>query len=141
MKHAISIIIFLAALSFTQAAQGQAQLRAQATVDGDIVTLGDLFTGIDELANQEVGPAPAPGRSATYKSSHLIAIARAHGLEWRPRGSRNRVVISRGGATIDEGEVIELLRREFRQQGAVGRINTKLRGIRLIFCLSWRLDF
>jgi flagella basal body P-ring formation protein FlgA len=130
VKQVISIIIFLAALSFTQAAQGQAQLRAQATVDGDIVTLGDLFTGIGELAVQEVGPAPTPGRSATYKASHLIAIARSHGLEWRPKGSSSRLVVSRGGATIDEGEVVELLRREFRQQGAVGRIKVRLNRLR-----------
>jgi flagella basal body P-ring formation protein FlgA len=130
VKQAIPIIVFLAALAFTQAAQGEAQLRAQSTVDGDIVTLGDLFTGIEKLAKQEVGPAPAPGRSATYKASHLAAIARAHGLNWRPRGSSSRVVISRGGATVGEDEVVELLRREFRQQGAVGRIKLRLNRLR-----------
>ena len=126
----IPIIVFLAALSFTQTALGQARLRTQATVESDVVTLGDLFTGVGELAGQEIGPAPAPGRSATYKADHLVAIARAHGLQWRPAGMSSRAVVSRGGAIVGEGEVIELLRREFRQQGALGRIKIRLTRLR-----------
>jgi flagella basal body P-ring formation protein FlgA len=126
----IPIIVFLAALSFTQSALGQARLRTQSVVENDVVTLGDLFTGVDELADQEIGPAPAPGRSATYKADHLVAIARAHGLEWRPAGISSRAVVSRGGAVVGEGEVVDLLRREFRQQGALGRIKIRLNRLR-----------
>ncbi|MBT3332658.1 MAG: flagellar basal body P-ring formation protein FlgA [Rhodospirillaceae bacterium] len=146
MKQIISILTFLATVSIlvatatsvsmaasTTAAstdEGPVRLRVQSTVDGDVVTLGDLFTGIGELADQEVGPAPEPGRSATYKADHLSAIARAHNVDWRPASAVSRTVIRRGGETVGEDEIVELLRREFRQQGAVGRIKIRLNRMR-----------
>lgn len=130
MKRVIPIIVFLAAFAFTQAALGQVRLRVQSTVDGDVVTLGDLFTGTGALAAREVGPAPAPGRSATYKANHLIAIARAHDLKWRPASSVSRAVVRRGGENVGEAEIVELLRREFRQQGALGSIKIRLNRLR-----------
>lgn len=126
MKRLIPIITVLAAFFIAQAALGQVRLRSQATIDGDAITLGDLFTGVAALAGREVGPAPAPGRSAVYKADHLIAIARAHGLSWRPASSVSRAVVRRGGEIVDEAEIAELLRREFRQEGAVGRIRIRL---------------
>lgn len=126
MKHAISVAALLAALLFTQVALGQVRLRSQATVNSDVITLGDLFTGIDALANREVGPAPAPGQSAVYKAAHLVAIARSHGLNWRPASSISRAVVRRNGETVSEAEIIELLRRELRRKGAFGRIEIRL---------------
>ncbi len=130
MKRLIPIIAFLAAFSITQAALGQVRLRAQATVKDDVVTLGDLFTGVDALAGQEVGPAPSPERRAVYKAQHLIAIARAHGLNWSPASSVSRAVVTRGGEIVNEAEIVELLRREFRRNGAVGRVKIRLNRIR-----------
>lgn len=126
MKRLIPIITVLLVCAITQAALGQVRLRSQTTVEGDVITLGDLFTGVDALAGQEVGPAPAPGRSAVYKTKHLIAIARAHGLTWRPARSVSRAIVRRGGEIVDEAEIIELLRREFRREGAVGQIRIRL---------------
>lgn len=99
-------------------------------MDSDVITLGDLFTGIGDLAGQEVGPAPEPGRSATYKASHLAAIARAHNVDWHPASAASRTVVRRGGEIVGEDEVVELLRREFRQQGAIGRIKIRLNRMR-----------
>jgi len=130
MKHVVSIAALLAALSFTQAALGQVRLRSQATVNGDVITLGDLFAGADALANREVAPAPAPGQSAVYKAGHLVAIARSHGLDWRPASSVSRAVVRRSGETVSEAEIVELLRRELRQKGALGRIELRLNRLR-----------
>ncbi|MDA1098927.1 MAG: flagellar basal body P-ring formation chaperone FlgA [Proteobacteria bacterium] len=126
MKRLIPVIACLVAFSLTQAALGQVRLRSQANIDSDAVTLGDLFTGVGDLAALEIGPAPAPGGSAVYNADHLIAIARSHDLTWRPAGSVSRAVVRRGGEMVDRTEVIELLRREFRQAGAAGRIDIRL---------------
>ncbi|MBT3534653.1 MAG: flagellar basal body P-ring formation protein FlgA [Rhodospirillaceae bacterium] len=131
MKRLIPLITFLAALTLSQAAQGQAQLRAKATVMVDVITLGDLFTGIDDLADQEVGPAPGLGQRAIYKADHLAALARAHGLDWKPASRAARVIITRGGETVSESEIIELLTAEFRQQGALGRVKVQLNRLRM----------
>jgi flagellar basal body P-ring formation protein FlgA len=130
VKNLIAIITLLAAFTIAQAASGQVRLRTQATVKSDVITLGDLFTGAGVAAGQEVGPAPAPGRRAVYKAEHLISIARAHGLKWRPASSVSRAVISRGGEIVEQAEIVELLRRAFRNEGAAGRIKIRLNRIR-----------
>ena len=58
MKRLIPIITVLAAFFIAQAALGQVRLRSQATIDGDAITLGDLFTGVAALARAGSGPGP-----------------------------------------------------------------------------------
>ncbi len=128
--RAVPIIAFLAAMAVAHAGLGQARLKVKETVTTDVITLGDLFSDIGELSQREVGPAPAPGQRATYKADHLSALARAHGLKWRPAGSATRAVITRGGERVSESEIVDLLAAEFRQQGAQGRIKIQLNRLR-----------
>lgn len=130
MKAIFAVFALFVALSVTQAALGQVRIRTQATVEDNVITLGDLFTGVGDLAEREVGPAPEPGHRAIYRAEHLMAIARAHDLPWHPSSSVSRTVVRRGGEVVDEAEISELLRREFRQKGAVGRVKINLNRIR-----------
>ncbi len=130
MKRAIPIIAFLVSVIFSHAALGQVQLRAKVTVLGDVITLGDLFTGTGELAGKEIGPAPGPGQQSIYKADHLRALAHAYGLDWRPASRASRSVIDRGGEIVSESEIIGLLVAEFRQRGALGRIKVRLNRLR-----------
>ena len=48
-----------------------AEIRQRVVVEGDQVTLGDLFDGIStEQLEQKVSPAPAPGRRAVFQKSN-----------------------------------------------------------------------
>ncbi|MEO0393628.1 MAG: hypothetical protein AAF213_10335, partial [Pseudomonadota bacterium] len=61
-----------------------ATIRQQTVVDGDQVTLGDLFDGLDmEMAEKAVSPAPAPGRRAVYDYRTLGRLARAYRVNWQ----------------------------------------------------------
>jgi flagella basal body P-ring formation protein FlgA len=136
MKRAIPLIAFLAAVILTHAALGQVRLRAKVTMLGDVITLGDLFTGTKDLADREIGPAPGPGQRAIYKAEHLAALARAYDLDWRPASRASRSIIHRGGETVGKTEIVELLVAEFRRQGAVGRIKVQLNRLRRDILLS-----
>lgn len=110
------LALSLAALPPTGPAAAQ-QLRAQAAVERDVVTLGDLFVGIPiELASRAVANAPRAGRSVTFEAPTLAAFARAHNVPWSPKGPNDRVTVERAGAAVEpaliEAALADALRRE-----------------------------
>ncbi len=87
-----------------------ATLRPQAVVEDGTIRLGDIFADSGEAATRAVGPAPAPGRRIVVETAQLLAIARAHGIAWRPFSANERVVIERPGRALTAEEWLEPLR-------------------------------
>jgi len=113
-------------------AQAGTRLRPAATVDGDVITVGDLFEGAGAAAGQEVAPAPAPGRTATYRAKHLAAIARAYGLDWRPVHVDDAIVVSRSALFLSEDELMAAITRHLGSHTADGlRIELTQRSSRI----------
>ena len=124
----LCLAVLTAGLTICGAAVAEVQLRSQAQASGDTLTLGDLFEGLDAKANIVVGPAPAPGSRATYQVKHIVALARIHGLDWRPTGREAPLVVARGGQQFGRGEVIDRLRDELRARGYRDRLEIDLAG-------------
>ena len=82
-----------------------------------ILRLGDLFENAGRLAHQTVGAAPAPGRRMVLDTSDLAAIARRHGLAWRPLSGEERSVVERPGRPVDRAEINALLARDLARMG------------------------
>lgn len=61
-----------------------ATLLADVTVDGDVVTLGDLFDGAGDLAARPVFRSPDPGVDGMLPARDAIEAARAAGLDPDP---------------------------------------------------------
>ncbi len=107
--------LLLALLATSPAMAGDlAQLRAHAVVDDAMVRLSDLFDGAGARGEAVLGPAPAPGRRQVVEAAQLHAIARSHGIAWRPVGGAERVVIERPGRALAMSEVTERLRDALR---------------------------
>jgi flagella basal body P-ring formation protein FlgA len=83
-----------------------------------MLRLGDIFENAGRLAPQAVGAAPAPGRRMVIDAANLSAIARRHGLNWRPLSGEERSVVERPGRPIPRDEVDALLRLELARLGA-----------------------
>ena len=83
-----------------------------------VLRLGDIFENAGRLAPQAVGAAPAPGRRMVLDAANLAAIARRHGLAWRPLSGDERSVVERAGRPIPREEVEALLRGELARLGA-----------------------
>lgn len=94
-----------------------ATLRHFATLEDAVVKLDDLFEGLGPLGATPLGPAPAPGQRLVVEAPQLAAIARRHGLEWRPSGGADRVVLDRPGRALTREEVLDALRDTLRAQG------------------------
>ena len=85
----------------TNAAAQDVTLRTSIETAGTAVTLGDLFIDAGPMSGRAVGPAPTPGRTATFSPRFVQAAASAAGLQWAPpQGMTTILVTGRGGDRV-----------------------------------------
>lgn len=119
---ALKTVIMLALLAATPAAGaepgGQVILRGHVVVNSDLVLLGDIFTGAGDKADTPVAYTPAPGKRAVFDARWLSRVARAHGLNWRPTGIRDRTVVKRESFVIGRQEIEDVILAALIDRGA-----------------------
>jgi flagella basal body P-ring formation protein FlgA len=99
------------------ATEEMAAARPLAVVEAPTLRLGDIFENAGPRAGQAIGAAPAPGRRFVLEVAQLAAIARAHGLSWRPLSAHERVVVERPGRAVPRDEITATLREALLQLG------------------------
>lgn len=82
-----------------------AELRSGVIVNGDAVTLGDLFDDAGDAARTIVAGAPAPGLTADISISRVSLAARRNGIAWRNTTGLTHVTVARAGTPVPEAEV------------------------------------
>lgn len=83
-------------------------LKPDALVEGQYVTLGDLFSGLDpQQQDIAVAHAPQPGKQTVLDYRWLYGIAQRHNVEWRPRTTADQVLITRASQMITMDEIRE----------------------------------
>ena len=85
-------------------------LRRDIAVEGEQITLGDLFLGTGEKADQVIAPAPAPGKSTVFKAISVARYVHAEGLEWRPANPIRRITVRRVGSSIPQQVISDQIR-------------------------------
>lgn len=93
-----------------------------------LLRLGDIFENAGRLAHQAVGAAPAPGRRMVLDAASLAAIARRHGLAWRPLSGEERSIVERPGRPVPREEIEALLRLDLARLGAEAESEIELPG-------------
>ncbi|MBR0678265.1 hypothetical protein GXW77_19005, partial [Roseomonas alkaliterrae] len=93
-----------------------------------LLRLGDIFENAGRLAHQAVGAAPAPGRRMLLDAASLAAIARRHGLAWRPLSGEERSIVERPGRPVPREEIEALLRLDLARLGAEAESEIELPG-------------
>lgn len=79
-----------------------ATLKPVAVLTGDVLTVGDLFDGVEaEKASYVLGPAPAPGKDMVLDARSLMRVAIALDLAWRPDSSASTITVRRDATIID----------------------------------------
>ena len=93
-------------------------LKPDALVDGQYVTLGDLFSGIDpQQADIAVAHAPQPGKQVVLDYRWLYGIAQRHNINWRPRTTADQVMITRASQVITMEEIQDAVEDALTQHG------------------------
>jgi flagella basal body P-ring formation protein FlgA len=118
-RHAAKLpLLALLLWSGMAPAASEALLRPRVMVDGDSVTLGDLFDNAGERAGLVVMRAPAPGRRTSVNNDWLAHLALVNGISWRPRGLFEDAVIERAGVAVDNKQLMDALQDSLSRQGA-----------------------
>ncbi|MCH7485873.1 MAG: flagellar basal body P-ring formation protein FlgA [Proteobacteria bacterium] len=117
-KTAIMLALLAAAPAAGAEPGGQVILRSHVVVNSDLVLLGDIFTGAGDKADTPVAYTPAPGKRAVFDARWLSRVARAHGLNWRPTGIRDRTVVKRESFVIGRQEIEDVILAALIDRGA-----------------------
>jgi len=97
-------------------------LNATVLVEAPVVRLGDLFDGLQDLAETPVARAPAPGARVTLDARWLYTVARNYGVPWQPQSSLDSVVVERASQVIDRERIEAYLRDVLADQGVLGDV-------------------
>lgn len=93
-------------------------LKPETLVDGQYVTLGDLFSGIDpQQADIAVAHAPQPGKQVVLDYRWLYGIAQRNNINWRPRTTADQVLVTRASQTITMDEIRDAIQIAMIDQG------------------------
>ncbi len=109
MKLKLSLFLGAALLvSFAAAAYASspvATLKPQASINSDIVKLGDLIDNAGPAAAIPVFHAPEFGTTGTIQSHRIIEAARSNGILLVDTRGLNEVIVSRAGRTVTVNEI------------------------------------
>ena len=103
----IGLIVALAvSLSLlAPAAAAELQILPQVIVDGDVVTLQDMFGDIGDGGDTIVAYAPAPGKRLAIPVANIHRLVRGLGLDWKPLRGLRSVKVSRSGRQVPAFEI------------------------------------
>jgi flagella basal body P-ring formation protein FlgA len=103
-------------------------LNRNVTVEGEIVTLGDIFSGLGDKAATAIARAPALGKKVPVGVRWLTAVAQKYALPWRPNSRLDSTVIQRASNVIStqriKAQVQDALSDEGLQQDATLEFDT-----------------
>ncbi len=102
-----SFILIATALANGQ--DGRPALRAEATVTGSLVRIGDLVENAGIVANVPVFRAPALGETGNVPVAQVLEALRAHSLVGLEAGSLTHVAVMRASRAIPPQEIEALL--------------------------------
>lgn len=86
------LLMAVAMTAFVVNSAFAASPRADITLSGDTVTVGDVFPGVTHDASFVLAPAPAPGQTLTLNSSDLQRISDSFNIGWSSAGYEQVVV-------------------------------------------------
>lgn len=111
MLRIIATATLLAIVSTAYAAAQQSVLlRERVVVDGAIVTLGDLFEGVEgEAAQVTLARAPQPGSRTFLDPAWVSRQASRNGLEWANATGIERVAVERAAQTLGASEIADMI--------------------------------
>lgn len=100
-------------------------LRSDIHVDGEIVTLGDLFHLNSSKSGVNVVRAPKPGAKLAIPAAALARFVRRQGLMWENTMQFRQVQITRNSTVVREDEIRDALELALDDMGLDGNRDIK----------------
>ena len=113
-KILISLAILSSYVLTLNAEEALPELKPEAIVDDSVVTLGDLFTDLDEKSELVIANAPEPGKKVIIPARHILKVTRANNVRWKNSAAVKNVIVKRMSTIIVVGELKEILVNELK---------------------------
>lgn len=122
IRNLILITAAIAGLSTsaTAADQERPKLKAEATVTGDIVRIGDLVDHAGVIAKVPIFRAPDLGSTGSVSADAVVEAVRAYALVGLDTGDLSEVVVTRASRAIPAKEVEDRIAQALSTQYALG---------------------
>lgn len=114
------LLTFLTIFAFVTMPAMAGSLKQQSIVQSDVITVGDLFNGVQRNADHVLGAAPRPGQTMVLNARTLQRVAIAMDLNWRPSSSRDTLTVRRAATVIDEDMIEDKVRGSLVLEGVDG---------------------
>lgn len=121
LKTYLAILIVLAALLFAAPA-GAVSLRSNTVIEGNSITLGDVFYDLKHNADYVLGPAPRPGKDMVLNARTLYKIAKALDVSWYPQSAADQIVLSSAATIVDAGMIEDMIVERIHEEGMTGKL-------------------
>lgn len=103
-----------------------ATLKPVGVVQGDMLTVGDIFDNVSRHSDYVIGAAPQPGQDMTLNARTLYRIASALDLQWRPASITDQITIRREANLVPFSAIETALKNELILKGLDGKFNVEL---------------
>jgi flagella basal body P-ring formation protein FlgA len=122
IRNFILIAAAIAGLGASAAAadQERPKLRAEATVTGDIVRIGDLVDHAGVIAKVPIFRAPDLGSSGSVSADAVVEAVRAYALVGLDTGDLNEVIVTRASRAIPAKDIEDRIAQALSTQYALG---------------------
>lgn len=110
----------IATLLLTGAAWADPVLRADITVTGPLVTLGDMFADAGDAADQPLFRAPQPGTSGLVRLPDIEAALARIGIASFEANGLSGIHVTRAAALVDEAALTALIAEDLAGRGILG---------------------
>ena len=110
LMMAVAMTAFMVSQAFA------ATLNPDVVIEGDQITVGDIFEGAGTSAGHVLAPAPAMGKPMTLNARDLKRISDAFNLGWSPSGGAAQAVIRRTAKTVDRYDIEAALQEKLAME-------------------------
>jgi flagella basal body P-ring formation protein FlgA len=100
MAVAMAAVIVNSAHAASPQSNSGAEPRSEVLVEKDVVTVGDVFSGVTQDAGYVLAPAPGYGKTLTLNVNDLRRISDTFGLGWSPANGIAQSVVRRNAQEL-----------------------------------------
>src|SRR5215469_5790052 len=113
-RFVLCMLVAASTLAVAPNACAEATLRPVSVVQGNVIHIGDLFSGAGRESGEVVAPSPPPGARTIFDAAWLGAAAREHHVDWQPASKFDQASVERASRIVTADALISSLLDEIR---------------------------
>ncbi len=110
------LLMAVAMTAFIVNSAHAAEPVSEVALAADVVTVGDVFSGVTHDAAYVLSPAPAYGKTLTLSANDLKRISDAFNLGWVPTSNLTQVTVRRSSRDIGPDKISAALQQALAQK-------------------------